>query len=174
MSKSCCKEALNNEQKKTPWLDKYRPYFPAAFSFTLLLSGIILEQINPEFFKKELQLLVYGIAYYAVGKPVVWKALKKLFTADLFNEFFLMSLATIGAFAIGEYAEGVAVMLFYTVGELFQEAAINKAKRSIESLLKLQVEEVTVLEDGDTSVKHPKDVETGQIIQVNVSGSKPV
>lgn len=171
MSKSCCKEALNNEQKKTPWLDKYRPYFPAAFSFTLLLSGIILEQINPEFFKKELQLLVYGIAYYAVGKPVVWKALKKLFTADLFNEFFLMSLATIGAFAIGEYAEGVAVMLFYTVGELFQEAAINKAKRSIESLLKLQVEEVTVLEDGDTSVKHPKDVETGQIIQVK-SGEK--
>jgi len=68
MSKSCCKEALNNEQKKTPWLDKYRPYFPAAFSFTLLLSGIILEQINPEFFKKELQLLVYGIAYYAAER----------------------------------------------------------------------------------------------------------
>ncbi|MCB9448984.1 MAG: cadmium-translocating P-type ATPase [Flavobacteriales bacterium] len=171
MSKSCCKEALSNEQKKISWLDKYRPYFPAVFSFILLLTGIILEQVRPEIFKQELQFLVYGIAYYAVGKPVVWKALKKLFTADLFNEFFLMSLATIGAFAIGEYAEGVAVMLFYTVGELFQEAAVNRAKRSIESLLKLQVEEVTVLNNGSTTVKHPKEVEIGQVIQVK-SGEK--
>lgn len=171
MSKSCCKEALGDEQEDTSWFAKYRPYFPAVFSFLLLATGIILEQVRPEIFKQELQLLVYGIAYYAVGKPVVWKALKKLFTADLFNEFFLMSLATIGAFAIGEYAEGVAVMLFYTVGELFQEAAVNKAKRSIESLLKLQVEEVTVLNNGETAIKHPKEVEIGQIIQIK-SGEK--
>ena len=171
MSKSCCNEVLNSEQEDTSWFAKYRPYFPAVFSFLLLATGIILEQVRPEIFKQELQLLVYGIAYYAVGKPVVWKALKKLFTADLFNEFFLMSLATIGAFAIGEYAEGVAVMLFYTVGELFQEAAVNKAKRSIESLLKLQVEEVTVLNNGETAIKHPKEVEIGQIIQIK-SGEK--
>ncbi|MGB1272179.1 MAG: heavy metal translocating P-type ATPase, partial [Endozoicomonas sp.] len=167
----CCNEASNNEQEKNFWFNKYREYFPAVFSFTLLLTGIILEQVRPEIFKQELQLLVYGIAYYAVGKSVVWKALKKLFTADLFNEFFLMSLATIGAFAIGEYAEGVAVMLFYTVGELFQEAAVNRAKRSIESLLKLQVEEVTVVANGSTTVKHPKEVEIGQVIQVK-SGEK--
>ena len=171
MSKSCCNEVLNSEQEDTSWFAKYRPYFPAVFSFLLLATGLIVEQISPEIFKTELQLLVYGIAYYAVGKPVVWKALKKLFTADIFNEFFLMSLATIGAFAIGEYAEGVAVMLFYTVGELFQEAAVNKAKRSIESLLKLQVEEVTVLSNGKTEIKHPKEVEIGQVIQVK-SGEK--
>ncbi len=171
MSKSCCNEALNNEPEKNSWFTKCRPYFPAVFSFILLVTGIVLDQIRPEIFKQELQLLVYGIAYYAVGKPVVWKALKKLFTADLFNEFFLMSLATIGAFAIGEYAEGVAVMLFYTVGELFQEAAVNKAKRSIESLLKLQVEEVTVLEDGESHVRHLKEVEIGQVIQIK-SGEK--
>ena len=171
MRKSCCNEALNSEQKDTSWLAKYRPYFPAVFSFVLLVTGIVLDQVRPDIFKQELQLLVYGIAYYAVGKPVVWKALKKLFTADLFNEFFLMSLATIGAFAIGEYAEGVAVMLFYTVGELFQEAAVNRAKRSIESLLKLQVEEVTVLESGESHVRHPKDVEIGQVIQIK-SGEK--
>ncbi len=171
MSKSCCNEASNNEQDKNSWFAKYRPYFPAVFSFVLLVTGIVLDQVRPDIFKQELQLLVYGIAYYAVGKPVVWKALKKFFTADLFNEFFLMSLATIGAFAIGEYAEGVAVMLFYTVGELFQEAAVNRAKRSIESLLKLQVEEVTVIDNGKTAVKHPKDVEIGQIIQIK-SGEK--
>lgn len=153
-------------KKKDPYGNKFRTYFPVGLSFILLAIGIVLEQVKPEVFKKELQLLVYGIAYYAVGKPVVWKALKKLFTADLFNEFFLMSLATIGAFAIGEYAEGVAVMLFYTVGELFQEAAVNRAKRSIESLLKLQVEEVTVLSNGKVDIKHPKEVEIGQVIQV--------
>lgn len=171
MSKSCCNEASSNEQEKKSWFAKYRPYFPAVFSFLLLATGIVIEQVRPEIFKQELQLLVYGIAYYAVGKPVVWKALKKLFTADLFNEFFLMSLATIGAFSIGEYAEGVAVMLFYTVGELFQEAAVNRAKRSIESLLKLQVEEVTLLEDGESHVRHPKEVEIGQVIQIK-SGEK--
>lgn len=103
MSKSCCNEASSNEPEKKFWFAKYRPYFPAVFSFLLLATGIVLEQVRPETFKQELQLLVYGIAYYAVGKPVVWKALKKLFTADLFNEFFLMSLATIGAFAIGAF-----------------------------------------------------------------------
>ena len=167
MSKNCCNEASNNEPGKNSWFTKYRPYFPAVFSFVLLITGIVLDQVRPDIFKQELQLLVYGIAYYAVGKPVVWKALKKLFTADLFNEFFLMSLATIGAFAIGEYAEGVAVMLFYTVGELFQEAAVNRAKRSIESLLKLQVEEVTIVDNGKTAIKHPKDVEIGRSYRLN-------
>lgn len=164
MTKNCCNEVLN--QDKESWLDNYRDYLPAVFSFLLLCGGLITNQVKPELFRQELQLLIYGIAYFIVGRAVVWKALKKLFTADLFNEFFLMSLATIGALAIGEYAEGVAVMLFYTVGELFQEAAVNKAKRSIESLLKLQVEEVTVLNNGKPEIKYPKEVEIGQIIQV--------
>jgi Zn2+/Cd2+-exporting ATPase len=166
MNKPCCDIEPDNQTKEATWLNKYRPYLPTVFSFALLLTGIILEQVRPELFKQELQILVYGIAYYTVAKSVVWKALKKLFTADLFNEFFLMSLATIGAFVIGEYAEGVAVMLFYTVGELFQDAAVNRAKRSIESLLKLQVEEVNVLDGNSTNIMHPKEVEIGQIIQV--------
>lgn len=156
------------------WINKYRAYLPAIFSFLLLLSGIILDYVEAEFFRKEFQIILYGIAYYIVGKPVVWRALKNLFTTNIFNEFFLMSIATIGAFAIGEYAEGVAVMLFYTVGELFQDAAVNRAKRSIESLLKLQVEEVTVIKDGKTFVSHPKDVEIGQVIQVKPGEKVPL
>jgi Cd2+/Zn2+-exporting ATPase len=76
-----------------------------------------------------------------------------------------MTVATIGAFLIGSYEEGVAVMLFYVVGELFQEAAVKKAKRSIEALLKVQVEEVTVLENGKAVIKHPSEVQVGQTIQ---------
>lgn len=174
MSKSCCNEVNMNKQDESSWLSKYREYLPAILSFVLLLSGIILENFRPEFFIKEYEIILYGIAYYVVGKPVVWRALKNLFTTNIFNEFFLMSIATIGAFAIGEYAEGVAVMLFYTVGELFQDAAVNRAKRSIESLLKLQVEEVTVIKDGKTFVSHPKDVEIGQIIQVKPGEKVPL
>lgn len=156
---------LKIEEKK-PLLTKYQEYIPALLSFILLVTGLILENVSPDLFQVKWQLIIYGTAYYIVGKPVVLKALKNLFTVDLFNEFFLMSLATIGAFVIGEYAEGVAVMLFYTVGELFQGAAINKARRSIESLLRLQVEEVSVLEEWGTMVKHPKEVKIGQIIEV--------
>ena len=157
---------LQNIGERNPVSNKYREYIPALLSFILLGTGLILENVRPDIFQDRWQLIVYGIAYYIVGKPVVLKALKNLFTVNVFNEFFLMSLATIGAFAIGEYAEGVAVMLFYTVGELFQAAAINKARRSIESLLRLQVEEVTVLEEGQPIVKHPKEVEIGQSIEV--------
>ena len=157
---------LQNNGERNPVSNKYREYIPALLSFILLGTGLILENVRPDIFQDRWQLIVYGIAYYIVGKPVVLKALKNLFTVNVFNEFFLMSLATIGAFAIGEYAEGVAVMLFYTVGELFQAAAINKARRSIESLLRLQVEEVTVLEEGQPIVKHPKEVEIGQSIEV--------
>lgn len=71
MSKSCCIEASNNEQEKNSWFSKYREYFPAVFRFTLLLTGIIPEQVRPEIFKQELQLLVYGIAYYAGEERVL-------------------------------------------------------------------------------------------------------
>jgi len=101
-----------------------------------------------------------------VGGPVLLKAAKLIVKGAIYNEFVLMSVATIGAFLIGSYEEGVAVMLFYVVGELFQEAAVNKAKRSIEGLLKVQVEEVMVLEKGTAIVKHPREVAVGQTIQV--------
>ncbi len=122
-------------------------------------------------FNTYFQVFLFGIAYLIIGGPVVWKAINRIPKGDVFNEFFLMSIATIGAFFIGEYAEGVAVMLFYAVGELFQDAAVNKAKRSIESLLKLQIEEVNVLENETTVIKHPKDVRLGEIIKVK-SGEK--
>jgi Zn2+/Cd2+-exporting ATPase len=166
MSESCYNGECDIADESPTLLDKYQVYFPAGISLLLLLSGIIWNYLAPESFTSEIQLLIYGIAYITVGGPVVNKAIKYLFTANLFNEFFLMSLATIGAFAIGEYAEAVAVMLFYTVGELFQDAAVNRSKRSIEALLKLQVEEVTVIEDGQPLVKHPQDVAIGQVIRV--------
>ncbi len=169
MSEACSKDVCLTDEpqpKKENFWDAYRAYIPSSISFVLLITGIAFNQLKLEFFNIYFQIFLFGIAYLFVGGPVVWKALTKIVKGDFFNEFFLMSVATIGAFAIGEYAEGVAVMLFYSVGELFQDAAVNSAKRSIEALLKLQVEEVEVLENGKTVIKHPNNVGIGEIIRV--------
>lgn len=143
-----------------------REYIPAIISFTLLGLGICLEHLSSIKLDKIYLIIIYVLAYLPVGFPVMWRSLKLITRFDIFNEFFLMSIATIGAIILGEYAEGVAVMLFYAVGELFQAAAVRKARRSIESLLELQVEEVTLLEDGKAKIVHPDDIEIGQTIQI--------
>jgi len=177
MSEACSKDVCLTDEpkpKEKNLFEAYRAYFSSIISFLLLSVGIIFNQLELDFFNLYFQLFLFGTAYLIVGGTVVWKALTKIAKGDVFNEFFLMSIATIGAFAIGEYAEGVAVMLFYNVGELFQDAAVNRAKRSIESLLKLQVEEVTVIKDGKTFVTHPKEVGVGQIIQVKPGEKVPL
>lgn len=143
-----------------------RDYIPAIISTILLVLGICLEHLSSIQFDKVYLIIIYVLAYLPVGFPVVWRSLKLIKRFDIFNEFFLMSIATIGAIILGEYAEGAAVMLFYAVGELFQAAAVRKARRSIESLLELQVEEVTLLEDGKAKIVHPADIEIGQTIQI--------
>jgi Cd2+/Zn2+-exporting ATPase len=128
--------------------------------------GIGFDFYEISFFKASIPIIWFGIIYLMVSGPVLLKAAKLIVKGAVYNEFVLMSVATIGAFLIGSYEEGVAVMLFYVVGELFQEAAVNKAKRSIEGLLKVQVEEVMVLENGNAVIKHPREVAVGQTIQV--------
>ena len=141
-------------------------YILPTLVFLFLIIGIGLHFYNVSFFKGLIALVWYTVLYFIIGYKTVIKAIKLLISEDFYNEFVLMSVATIGAFAIGAYAEGVAVMLFYEVGELLQEAAVNKAKRSIEALLKVQVDSVTVLEKGIPVIEHPKKVKIGQIIQV--------
>ena len=114
----------------------WKAYIPAIISFVFLVTGLAAEHIfELEFFEGWLKILWYTAAYFPVGLPVMkeaWEALRK---GEVFTEFFLMSIATIGAFAIGEYPEGVAVMLFYAIGELFQSAAVKRAKGNIKALL---------------------------------------
>jgi Cd2+/Zn2+-exporting ATPase len=143
-----------------------KEYIPAIISVVFLLFGIYLEFISETTLDELYLIIIYAIAYLPVGFPVVWRSLKLLTRLDVFNEFFLMSIATIGAISIGEYAEGVAVLLFYSVGELFQGAAVRQARRSIEALLKLQVEEVTLIEGGKRKIVHPENVKVGQTIQI--------
>lgn len=111
-------------------------------------------------------LLINLIAYLLAGRKVLDLAFRKSKRGDVFNEFVLMSVATIGAFVIGEYEEGVAVMVFYQIGEWFQDAAVNKAKRSIKALLDVRPDEVTVIRNGSPIVADPSVIEIGETIQV--------
>jgi len=142
------------------------PYLVPGFSFALLLAGLALDYYRVGFFTGYARLAWYGLAFVFVGWKVVKAAVLSIPSGNVFNEFLLMSLATVGAFVLGEYPEGVAVMLFYTVGELFQDAAVNRAKRSIRALLEIQATEVTVLRGGQSLVLDPKVVRVGDVLEI--------
>ncbi|AWM32360.1 heavy metal translocating P-type ATPase [Hymenobacter nivis] len=142
------------------------PYLAPGISLGLMLAGIALDYYKVGFFTGYVRPVWYGVAYVLVGWKVLRSAIQSIPSGNIFNEFLLMGIATIGAFALGEYAEGVAVMLFYTVGELFQDAAVNRAKRSIKALLEIQATEVGVLRDGQRLVLDPKAVVVGDVIEV--------
>ena len=156
-------------------ISNFRTYLPAIFSFVMLIAGIAIDYFDAfPFFKGWIRVVWYTVAYIPVGFPVIkegWESIKK---GDFFTEFFLMSIATLGAFAIGEYPEGVAVMLFYAVGELFQNAAVNRAKGNIKALLDVRPNEALVYRDGDFVSVNPETVEIGEKIQVRVGEKVPL
>lgn len=111
-------------------------------------------------------LIINAIAYLLAGWNVLRMAFVKLQRGDVFNEFVLMSVATLGAFYIGEYTEGVAVMVFYSIGEWFQDSAVRRAKASIKALLDIRPDAVTVIRNGATQVIKPSDIQLGENIQI--------
>ena len=150
-------------------------YIPAIVSFAMLFIGIAADYFNfVSFFKGWVRVIWYTVAYLPVGLPVVkegWLSIKK---GNYFTEFLLMSIATIGAFAIGEYPEGVAVMLFYAVGELFQSAAVTRAKSNIQALLDVRPKEALVFRDSEYVSVSPDDIKIGETIQVRSGEKVPV
>jgi len=152
----------------------YKPYIPAIVSFAMLIIGIAFDYFDVAFFKDWIRIIWYSIAYIPVGFPVIKEGWKSILRGDFFTEFLLMSIATLGAFAIGEYPEGVAVMLFYAVGELFQAAAVKRAKGNIKALLDVRPKEATVFRNGDYKNVSPEDIEIGEKIQVRVGEKIPL
>ena len=154
--------------------DNLKVYLPAIISFVLLISGIALDYFDIVFFKGWVRVVWYAIAYIPVGFPVLKEAFETLKKGEIFTEFFLMSIATIGAFAIGEYPEGVAVMLFYAVGELFQSAAVRRAKDNIKALLDVRPKIASVLRGNTFTEVNPNEVEINETIQVKVGEKVPL
>jgi Zn2+/Cd2+-exporting ATPase len=150
----------------------FQQYLPAIISFSMLFVGILLDNyIKQDYFKGYMRLAWYVVAYIPVGFPVIKEAFEAIMKGEFFTEFTLMVLATVGAFAIGEYPEGIAVMLFYAIGELFQSAAVNRAKSNIKALLDVRPNIANILRGGIFEAVKPEDVEIGDTIQVR-SGEK--
>lgn len=142
-------------------------FLPAIISLTLLGVGLLLQYVlKPDWLNEGLRLALYLAAYIPVGFPVIKEAWHSIKHGDFFSEFFLMTIATVGAFAIGEYPEAVAVMLFYSVGEVFQTMAVQKAKLNIKTLLDQRPDEVTVMENNIPRLIKAHEAASGQIIQL--------
>ncbi len=150
----------------------FKMFLPAIISLSLLLLAIALDNYFPQtWFTGWLRIVWYAVAYLPVGFPVIKEAITSIGKGEIFSEFLLMSIATIGAFAIGEYPEGVAVMLFYAVGEVFQTLAVKRAKANIKSLLDQRPDEVTILINNQAKTIKAEAVQIGDIIQLK-SGEK--
>ncbi|WP_027078012.1 heavy metal translocating P-type ATPase [Maribacter antarcticus] len=156
-------------------VSNFKTYLPAIFSFVLLIIGIAIDYFDVFlFFEGWVHIVWYTVAYVPVGFPVIKEGWNSIKNGDLFTEFLLMSIATLGAFAIGEYPEGVAVMLFYAVGELFQSAAVNRAKGNIRGLLDVRPNEALVYRDGVFISVNPETLQIGEKIQVRVGEKIPL
>lgn len=146
--------------------DGWRSHWPLLAALAILLAMLVLEfgfKFSPPF---PVDLIIYAAAYLLAGYNVLYLAFRKAKRFDFFNEFFLMSVATIGAFAIGSYSEGVAVMVFYSIGEWFQDSAVNRAKRIIKALLDVRPDQVTVMRNNAPIDADPAIVELGEVIRV--------
>lgn len=134
----------------------------------LFILGLILN------LDKQYEFIIFLLSYILVGGNIVLTAIRNIFKGQVFDENFLMSIATLGAFAIGEFPEGVAVMIFYQIGELFQEYAVNKSRRSISSLMDIRPDYANLLKDNKEVKVIPEKVKIGDIILVKPGEKVPL
>lgn len=168
---SCCDTPHSHSgghNTGTGW-SGFKLFLPAIASFLLLLIGLAFDNAwiqQPPFFEGWLRLAWYGAAYLPVGGPVIREMFQAITKKELFSEFTLMTIATLGAFFIGEYPEGVAVMLFYTVGENFQGLAVRRAKGNIKALLDQRPDEVTIQDGDNLRTIRAEQAVIGQTVQL--------
>ncbi len=141
-------------------------------SVVLLVAIIVLTKFVT--LNKWVELLLYFVPYLVIGYDILKKAVKGIFKGQVFDENFLMAVATVGAVALGDYKEGVAVMLFYQIGELFQSVAVGKSRKNITSLMDIRPDYANIEVDGKLEKVDPDDVEIGTEIVVNPGEKVPI
>lgn len=163
---SCGCGCKHEEEERPLW----RVVLPIITSALLLLWGIVANPLSGGW-----QWVIFLLAYLPIGLPIIKEAGEEMAEGEVFNEFTLMLLATIGAFAIGEYPEAVAVLLFYSVGEYFQDRAVDRAKSDIQALINLRPDTATViLPSGTKETKAPEEVTKDEVIEVMAGGRVPL
>lgn len=120
------------------------------------------------------RLLLFLVPYFVIGWDILWKAVRNIAHGQVFDENFLMCIATIGALVLGEYAEAVGVMLFYQVGELFQSYAVGRSRRSIAQLMDIRPDSANVERDGQIVQVDPDEVAVGEVIVVRPGEKVPL
>lgn len=144
----------------------WKAHWDLLLALLILIVLLVLEYGFHLEIPKWPSIIINGVAYLLAGRKVLDLAFRKSKRGDIFNEFVLMSVATIGAFIIGEYEEGVAVMVFYQIGEWFQDAAVKNAKKNIKALLDIRPDKVTVLRNHTSEIVDPSTVSAGETIQI--------
>lgn len=140
--------------------------FAAALFFRVFMQKTDVSQ--------NISLILFVASYLLVGADILWRAVRTIASGQVFDENFLMSVATIGAFALGEYPEGTAVMLFYQIGELFQSLAVSKSRRSIAGLMDIRPDYANLQRDGQTVRVDPEEVVVGQQIVIRPGERVPL
>lgn len=143
-------------------------------SAVLFLLGVLFSHFVPWKKANVCAYIAFALAYLAVGLPVLISTLKSVVKGRVFDENFLMTVASIGAACIGEYAEGVAVMLLFVLGETLQKTAVSSSRRSLTSLLKLKSESARIVENGEEKLVRPEEVKVGDKLRVLLGEKVPV
>lgn len=142
----------------------------------IFAGGLITSALLPEGFGYSwaVELAIFGAAYIIIGWDILWRAVRNIAHGQVFDENFLMMIASVGAMIIGEYSEGAAVMIFYQVGELFQSVAVGRSRRSIAEMVDINPEFANVERDGELSEVEPDEVEQGEIIVIRPGERVPL
>ena len=169
---------MNKKQKKT----LIRIIIAAVLLVVIAVAEPLIESMEPPFqavpLAKIVTFVLYLIPYLVIGCDILKKAFKGILNGQVMDENFLMAVATVGAFCLGEYREGVAVMLFYQIGELFQSVAVGKSRRNIAALMDIRPDSANLVteEDGKETVKNvdPSEVSIGSLIEVRPGEKIPI
>lgn len=167
-------KVLDGELAAPPKESHFREILQIALSAALFLAGFLLEHFGGKTaLVRAFEYSSYILAYLIVGYPVLLSTVKNIVRGKIFDENFLMTVASIGAFCLRDWAEGAAVMLLYQIGELLQGIAVGSSRRSVAALMDLKSENATVLEDGEQRSVKPENLKIGDVVLVKAGEKVP-
>ena len=164
-------EDIPAHRKESPFEENKKEIIAVAAGALLFIAGEVLERTMPD---SVLSMIIFVAAYAILGLEIVWTAVKNLLKGHVFDENFLMSVATLAAFAIGDFAEAVGVMLFYRVGEIFEDIAVSKSRSQIMEAVDLRPETVSLVRGDDALSIPAKDAKVGDIILIRPGDRIPL
>ncbi len=158
-------------KKESPFVENKKDILSAAAGAVLFIAGEIMERMMPD---SAVTAILFIAAYVILGLEIVWTAIKNLTKGHVFDENFLMSAATLAAFTIGDFAEAVGVMLFYRVGEIFEDIAVSRSRSQIMEAVDLRPENVALVRENDVQTIPAKDAKAGDVILIRPGDRIPL